>query len=292
MERVGVIGLGIMGMAIAKNAKTAGFSVTVTNRSAVRREAAQKEALNVVGTPREVAESSDVIIVMVTDPKAVRSVLQGPDGVLAAAVKGKTLLQMSTIDEASTAEFAQMAEKSGMSFLDSPVAGSKKQVEAAELILLVGGDSAVIDRWSTLYDAIGKAVVHAGGIGKGTALKLCMNLIVAQMTTALCESVALANAQQLDPAKIFEVIRHSPALNCGYFQIKQKALLEQDFSPAFSLENMLKDVRFMDLAAKGKRLNIPVTQAVKFVMEAAVAAGNGQKDLTSISTVLKPVTQQ
>ncbi len=288
---IGVIGLGIMGMAIAKNAKKAGFDVGVTNRSTDKRTVAEKENFRVFGSPKEVTQHADIVITMVTDPAAVRAVLSGDNGVFSATnLKGKVLIQMSTIDEASTVEFANAASERGMEFLDCPVAGSKKQVEEAQLILLAGGDSSLLDRCSELFNAIGKAVVHAGGVGKGSALKLCMNLIVAQMTTALCESVSLAEAQSVNPAKIFEVLSHSPALNCGYFKIKEKALLEQNFSPAFSLNNMLKDVRFMDVAAKTKRLNIPVTQAVKYLMEAAVAAGHGEEDLTSISSVLKPAT--
>ncbi len=290
---IGVVGLGIMGAAMAKNAKKAGFNVFVTNRSTDKREAAKKAGLEVLNTPRDVAEKSEAVIVIVTDPAAIKAVLTGPDGILAASgLKGKTLIQMSTIDEKSTMEFATMAEAKGMSFLDCPVTGSKKQVEEAQLILLAGGDAGLIDHWNDLFAAVGKAVVHAGGIGKGTALKLCMNLIVAQMTSALCESVALAKVQELNPAKIFEVIGHSPALNCGYFKIKEGPLLEGAFAPAFSLNNMLKDVRFMDQTAKNKRLNIPVTQAVKYLMEMAVADGHGDEDLTSISAILKPASKQ
>lgn len=292
MPSIGVIGLGIMGGAMARNAKKAGFPVFVTNRSAAPRDAAKAAGLDVLSTAREVAEKADAIIVMVTDPAAVKAVLQGPDGVLSAEnLKGKTLIQMSTIDEKSTQEISGLAFSKSMSFLDCPVAGSKKQVEEAQLILLAGGDAALIDQWHDLFSAIGKAVVHAGGVGKGTALKLCMNLIVAQMTSALCESVALAKVQELNPSKIFEVLGHSPALNCGYFKIKEAPLLNETYAPAFSLSNMLKDVRFMDQAAKSKKLNIPVTQAVKYLMEMAVADGHGDEDLTSISMLLKPAAK-
>jgi 3-hydroxyisobutyrate dehydrogenase-like beta-hydroxyacid dehydrogenase len=227
---------------------------------------------------------------MVTDPSAVRDVLTGHQGLLRANVAGKTLIQTSTIDEPSTLEFAKEAHAKKMFFLDCPVTGSKKQVEEAALILLAGGDDALIEKWKPLLLSMGKSIVHAGDIGKGTALKLCMNLIVAQMTTALCESVALAKAQNLAPKKIFDVLAQSPALGCGYFKIKEKALLEQQFAPAFSLRNMLKDVRFMDQAGKNHRLPLPVTQAVRFLMEAAVTDGYGDEDLTSVIKVLRPST--
>ncbi len=289
--KIGFIGLGIMGMAMAKNVKSKGFAVSAYNRSKDKLDVAEKFGIDPAESPADLANQSDVIIIMVTDPKAVAQVLSGPKGVFEGEVKGKTLFQMSTIDEKSTLEFARQVESHGMTFLDCPVTGSKKQVEAAELILLAGGDEALIQKWEPVLLSMGKAIVHAGGIGKGSALKLCMNLLVAQMTTGLCESVALAKVQEISPGKIFEVLNHSPALNCSYFKIKEKALMEEDFSPAFSLANMLKDVVLMSDTAKQKRLGLPVLQAVRYIMEAAQHDGFGNQDLTVIAKLLKPHTQ-
>jgi 3-hydroxyisobutyrate dehydrogenase-like beta-hydroxyacid dehydrogenase len=286
--RIGFIGLGIMGSAMARNASRAGFPVVVYNRGKAPLERMKADGFETAATPGALASRADCVVVMVTDPAAVRAVLSGPSGVFSGAVAGKTLIQMSTIDEPSTLEFAAGAERHGMKFLDCPVTGSKKQVDAAELILLAGGDKALLDRWTPFLNSVGKAIVHAGPTGKGTALKLCMNLIVAEMTTALCEGVALARAQNLDPARVFDVIRHSPALNCGYFQIKERALLDENFAAAFSLDNMLKDVRFMNQAAERAALPLPVISSVQDVMEKAADAGYGKEDLAGLIRVLKP----
>jgi len=279
-----------MGAAMARNAASAGFPVTVFNRSQAPLDIARGDGLAVASNPAALAAVVDAIVVMVTGPDAVRNLLTGTNGVFTAAVTGKTLVQMSTIDEPSTMEFAAGADRHGMSFLDCPVAGSKKQVEAAELILLAGGDVKLLEQWTPFLRSVGKAIVHAGPVGKGTALKLCMNLIVAQMTTALSESVVLARAQKVDPAHIFEVISHSPALNCGYFKIKERAFLDENFSPAFSLDNMLKDVRFMSDAAKRSATELPVTEAVKNVMERAAEKGWGKDDLAGLIRALQPST--
>lgn len=283
---VGFIGLGIMGLAMALNVKKAGYPVLAFNRSSKRRSNALKEGLSVADSPRELASQSEVIVLMVTDSEAVNEVLNGPDGVFKAATRGKSLIQMSTIDGPSTIKFAKQAVERGMKFLDCPVTGSKKQVEEAQLILLAAGDEELIHQWKPVLMAMGKAIVPAGGIGMGTALKLCMNLIVAQMTTALCETVALAKSQGLEPSKIFDVIGQSPALNCGYYQIKKKNLLDWDFTPAFSLKNMLKDVRFMNQAARLAGLSLPVIQAVQAVMTEAQNEGLGDEDLTVIAKIL------
>ena len=285
---LGFIGLGIMGLPMAQNAKAKGYSVVGTTRSKSKRDRAKRSGIETLESPVDVAKKSDAVITMVTDAKAVQSVLEGKRGVFGGAVKGKTLIQMSTIDEPSTRKIYEASKKKGLFFLDCPVAGSKKQVEAGELILLAGGDLKLIDKWRKPLLSMGKAIVHAGPVGKGTALKLCMNLIVAQMTTALCESVALSAAQGLQPEKIFEVITHSPALNCGYFQIKQKALLQKDYRPAFSLENMLKDVKFMDQTADRSQLNLPVTKAVRELMEKASKKGWGSQDLSVMAKALMP----
>ena len=286
--RIGFIGLGIMGAAMARNAARSGFPVTVFNRSRPALDRARADGLAVAESPAALSQAVDAIVVMVTGPDAVRDVLAGPAGIFTAGVSGKTLIQMSTIDEPSTKEFSVAAAKHGIRFLDCPVAGSKKQVEAAELILLAGADESLLAEWTPFLKSIGMAIVHAGGVGKGTALKLCMNLVVAQMTTALCESVVLAQAQGVDPAHIFEVISHSPALNCGYFRIKERAFLDDNFSPAFSLDNMLKDVRFMSEAAARAAIELPVTDAVKEVMERAAESGFGKDDLAGLIRVLRP----
>jgi 3-hydroxyisobutyrate dehydrogenase/glyoxylate/succinic semialdehyde reductase len=133
---------------------------------------------------------------------------------------------------------------------------------------------------------MGKTVVHAGPIGAGSALKLCVNLIVAQMTTALAEALCLGEATGVRPTDIFEVLRSSPALDCGYFRIKEQAILKQDFSPAFSLANMLKDVRFMTQEASKHGTSLPVTDAVKQLLELASREGYADKDLMAVCRVL------
>jgi 3-hydroxyisobutyrate dehydrogenase-like beta-hydroxyacid dehydrogenase len=284
-RRIGFIGLGIMGALMARNVKKAGYDVAITNRSERKRQQFADARYKVAATPAELAKQVDVIVVIVTDPNAVRAVLQGKDGVLSAEVKGKTLIQMSTLDGVATAEFAELAAEHSLKYLDCPVTGSKLQAKQAQLILLAGGDKTVVEENEQLLKTMGKTIVHAGDIGKGTALKLCMNLIVSQMATALCESVALARVQNVAPKLIFEVIQNSPAINCGYFQMKERAMLEGDFDPAFTLSNMLKDVRFMDETAKRKHLSLPVTKAVRALMESGVEKGFGEEDLMAMVKV-------
>lgn len=285
---VGFIGLGIMGLPMARHIAEAGFPVKVYNRTASKAKAAAEFGAQATASPREAATGVRTLITMVTDPKALRDVMQGAKGCLSSPAPRLTWVQMSTIDVDSTREFARKAQENGWRYLDCPVVGSKKQVEAAELILLAGGEESVIKELRPVLYRVGKTIVHAGAIGSGTALKLCMNLIVAQMTTALAESIRLAEVAGVDRQKIFEVLHHSPALDCGYFRIKEEALMKRDFTPAFSLANMLKDVRFMTQEASKRATRLPVTEAVLKLLEAAAEDGHAAKDLSAIYLALAP----
>jgi 3-hydroxyisobutyrate dehydrogenase len=287
LPSVGVIGLGIMGLPMARHLCDAGYQVSVYNRTPAKVEEAKKFGAYAAASPRHLGERMDIVITMLTNPAAVRAVIDGPDGLLAHPKKSLVWVQMSTLDMASTQAFADQARECGIEFVDCPVTGSKKQVEAAELILLAGASLEALQYVRPVLSCLGKTIIDAGKIGGGTALKLCINLIVAQMTTALAEAVTLAETTGINPALIFQVLRASPALNCGYYAIKETAMLKSDFSPAFSLDNMAKDVGFMVQEAKSRGVTLPVTEAVQALMQKAQAQGLGPQDLSSILLALR-----
>jgi 3-hydroxyisobutyrate dehydrogenase len=290
LPSIGFIGLGIMGLPMARHLCDAGYQVTVYNRTAAKTEAAKHFGASAGASPRALAERVDVLITMLTNPEAVRAVLEGPDGVFAKPKKGLVWIQMSTLDIRSTQALAEQAKQHGITFVDCPVSGSKKQVEAAELILLPGGPKEALDYVRPILGRFGKTIIEAGGVGAGTALKLCLNLIVTQMTTALAESVAFAQKAGINPALIFQSLHASPALNCGYFAIKEPALLKKEFAPAFSLDNMAKDVGFMLQEASSRGLTLPITQAVGALLQKTQVAGHGKEDLTVIFKTLLPLS--
>jgi 3-hydroxyisobutyrate dehydrogenase len=292
LPSIGFIGLGIMGLPMVKHLGDAGYQVTVYNRTKSKVEQAKRFGANEAASPRLLAERSDVLITMLTDPAAVCAVTEGPEGAFANPKKGLVWIQMSTIDIESTKAFAQAAKAHGMTYVDCPVTGSKKQVEAAELILLAGAEPEALAYVRPILSRLGKTIIHAGSAGAGTALKLCMNLIVAQMTTALAEAVALAETTGINPELIFQTVRASPALNCGYFQIKEQALLKKDFSPAFSLDNLAKDVGFMVSEAKSRGVDLPVTEAVQKLLQKARAEDLGSQDVAAVYLALADGTER
>ncbi len=286
--RIGFIGLGIMGRAMALNLVKSGFQVSVYNRTRERTAEFADLGCEVASTPKTLASMCDTIITMVSDPAAMRAVIDGPEGAAAAFSGGSTLINMSTLSPDYTVELSKKCFAAGVAFLDCPVSGSKGAAESGQLVILAGGGAEALERASPVLRAMGREIVHAGPVPSGTALKLCINLIVAQLTTALAESAALAQAQGIDPGLIFRALALNPALNCGYFALKKDNILKREYPPAFPLRHMLKDARFMLQAAGKKRLELPVTAAAERLMTRALDSGYGAKDL---SVVLDNLTE-
>ncbi len=286
--RIGFIGLGIMGRAMAANLLKAGFQVSVYNRTRERTTEFADQGCQVASTPRALAKMSDTIITMVADPAAMDAVLEGPEGVLSAFLGGNTLINMSTLSPDYTASLAKKCYIAGVQFLDCPVSGSKGAAEQAQLVILAGGDKAVLDKLAPVFKAMGRSVIYAGPAPAGTALKLCINLVVAQLTTAITEAAALAEAQGIAPSLIFDTLAENPALNCGYFALKKNNVLTKDYPPAFPLRHMLKDARFMLAEAAKRKMELPVTAAAEKLMEKSFKCGYGELDL---SVVLRNLTE-
>ena len=284
--RIGVIGLGTMGRAMARNLVKAGFSVAVYNRTRERVSEFADLGCEVAVTPRALAKACDIVITMVSDSAALDAVLEGPEGVFSAFLGGNTFINMSTVSVEYTVALAKKCFIAGIPFADCPVAGSKPLAESGQLVILAGGEPQTVEKLKPILLAMGRAVVYAGLAPCGTALKLCMNLIVAQLTTGLAEAATLAKAMKIAPELIFEVLNESPALNCGYFKAKNENILKQEYPPAFALKHMLKDTRFMLEEARKAGVNLPITEAVEKLMAKSYNTGYGDSDLSVIFKIL------
>lgn len=288
--RIGFIGLGIMGRAMAMNLAKAGFRVSVYNRTRQRTIEFADLGCEVAATPRALAKMSDTVITMVSDPAAMEAVIEGPEGVASAFSGGNTLINMSTLSPDYTAALAKKCFLAGVNFLDCPVSGSKGAAENGQLVILAGGEKTLIEKFSPVLKALGRAVIYAGPAPAGTALKLCVNLIVAQLTTGLAEAAALAQALGISPDLIFETLSSNPSLKCGYFEVKKEKILKKQFQPDFPLKHMLKDARFMLEEAAKSKLSLPVTEAVVSLMEKSYNSGYGDKDLSAVlSNLTEPL---
>ncbi|MEA3307651.1 MAG: NAD(P)-dependent oxidoreductase, partial [Elusimicrobiota bacterium] len=284
--RIGFIGLGIMGSNMAKNILKEGYNLTVYNRDRLKTSEFCDFGCDRAITPKDLAQKTNIIITMVSDVKAMRDITQGPLGIFEADSPELTLINMSTVSPSYTKELALTCLKKRIKFIDCPVSGSKLQAKEKKLILLAGGDEEEIEKNKKLLLTMGKSVVNAGEHPSGSSLKLCINLIVGQLTSALCESSVLAETLEINPELIFNVLDESAALQCNYFNLKKQNILKKDYPPAFALKNMLKDLRFILEEAKIKKRQLPVTETLEKVMVKSYNTGKGNEDLTIIAETL------
>src|SRR5215211_610194 len=229
-EKVGFIGLGIMGKPMARNLMEAEYELTVHNRSPEKAEELGEEGAAVAGSPREVAEKSDVIITMLPDSPQVEEVVAGEEGVLEAIREGSLLVDMSTISPVVTEELAEAVKKKGASMLDAPVSGGDVGAIEGTLSIMVGGSEEDFQRARALFEVMGKTVTHVGPSGTGQVVKAANQVVVALTIEAVSEALVLGSAGGVSPEKVLDVLSGGLAGN-KVMEVKREKFLEHDFEP-------------------------------------------------------------
>ena len=285
--KIGFVGLGIMGSAMAKNLLKAGFEVTVWNRST--EASAPFSVLNatIADSPRAVAENVDVVIAMMATPDAVRAVRDGADGILAGLIPGKGYVDMSTVDADTSRESARLTHAAGALFLEGPVAGSRKPAEDATLTIMAAGDRQLYDNALSVLNAMGSKILYLGDTGNAARMKLANNLVMGGMLAALCEGMALASKSGLDTSQLLDVL-DSGAVSNPMFRLKGPVIAaNKEFPAAFPLKHMQKDLR---LALRlGEEVGQPLyaTAIVNELFKSALAENLGDSDFAAVSRVIR-----
>lgn len=285
--KIGFVGLGIMGSAMAANLVKAGFEVTVWNRSAEKCALLAEMGAGVAASPRMAAERSDVVIAMMADPRAVLSVRDGADGTLAGLKRGAGYLDMSTVDAETSIESARLAHERGALFLEAPVAGSRKPAEDATLTIMAAGDRPLYDTALPALEAMGKKILFLGGVGNAARMKLANNLVMSGMLTALCEGMALASGSGLDTVQFLEVLDSGAVAN-PMFRLKGPQIAANgEFPAAFPLKHMQKDLRLALRLAEEIGQPLFVTATVNELYKKALAEGLGESDFAAVSRAIR-----
>ncbi len=279
--QVGFIGLGTMGTPMATNIAKAGFPLTVWNRTASKVEPLLRVGAKAGKTPAHVAAEVDVVITMVSQPKDVETVVLGPDGVLEGIKPGAVLVDMSTVSPATSRKLAGAVTTKRVEFLDAPVVGSKGPAIEGSLVILVGGLPGTLERVRLILSAMGKTIIHAGGVGSGAALKLATNLMLAHLAAGFAEGLLLVQKAGLDPKKYLEVLEAS-TFRSPWYQTKGVGMIKRDFSTHFALKHMHKDLRLMHELAGEIGLSLPVTNAIEQLFAASEASGKADLDYSAI----------
>ncbi len=277
MKRIGFIGLGLMGTGMSKNLLKAGYPVTVWNRTASKMEPLVEAGAKAAGSPREVAENSDVVIGIVTDSPDVEQVLLGPDGVIHGAREGMICIDMSTISPITTREVsAKLAEK-GVKMLDAPVSGGVIGANNGTLSIMVGGDEGVFDECLPIFEAMGKTITLVGGIGDGQVTKAVNQILVGTTMLGVAEALVFAKKAGVDVEKCHAAVSGGAA---GSWQLTNNGgrVLRGDMEPGFKIKDYLKDLRIIMETAESIDMPLPSTsffQQMYRGMQAEVILENG-----------------
>ena len=279
--RVGFLGLGTMGTPMAANLLKAGLKVQVWNRTASKAQPLAALGAKVGKSPAHVAAESDVVITMVGQPQDVEQVALGPDGVADGIKSGAVLVDMSTVSPATSRKLAGAMAARQAEFLDAPVVGSKGPATEGALVILVGGLPQTLERCRPVLQAMGKTIIHAGGVGAGSALKLTTNLMLAHLAAGFAEGLLLVQRAGLDPKRYLEVLEAS-TFRSPWYQTKGVAMVKREFAVHFALKHMHKDLRLMGELSVDVKAALPITTAIEQLFAASDAAGKRELDYSAI----------
>ena len=290
-DAVGFIGLGIMGRPMAKNLMEAGYELVIHNRSPEKaEELAEEGKATAAGSPREVAEASDIVITMLPDSPDVEAVVAGEGGVLEGIRNGALLVDMSTISPVVTEELSEMVREKGASMLDAPVSGGDVGAIEGALSIMVGGSEEDFERARPLFDVMGKVATHVGPTGAGQVVKACNQIVVALTIEAVSEALVLGSRGGVEPEKLVEALSGGLA-GSAVMEAKKEKFFSHDFEPGFRIELHHKDLGIALAAGREYGVALPVTAIVDQMLEASMAKGRGDRDHSALLTLLEEAAQ-
>jgi len=244
-----------MGIPMSQSLIKAGFPVIVYNRTKAKEDHLKASGASVALTPAALIQQADVVILMVTNDKAIDDIFRGNNGLLAAGASGKVIINMSTVSPAISKEMAAACAEQGNQYLDAPVSGSVKQAQDAQLVIMAGGDENTFEKVKPILEKIGRMALLVGNTGAGNTAKLVINTLLGIQAQGLTEAIVFAQRSSISTTDLVALINNS-ALGSPFIKIKGEALVNNNFNAMFSLSNIAKDLRL----AKDIGLSTPLAE--------------------------------
>ncbi len=285
-DRIGFIGLGIMGRPMARNLLRADYPLTVWNRSRPGMDETMQDGAAEASGPREVAARSDVVITMVGDSPDVEQVALGPGGLIEGAHPGLVHIDMSTISPKVTRNIAERLAAAGVEMLDAPVSGGEQGAIDATLSIMVGGNLEVFERCQPVLEALGKKLVYCGTHGSGQVVKLCNQVVVALNNLAVCEALVLAAKAGVDPRRMLDAVGAGAGSSWAVHNLAPK-MLARDFRPGFKVAHQQKDLRLALETARERQAPLPGAALVHQLFAAVEAQGLGAEGTQALVKALE-----
>jgi len=290
MKKIGIIGLGMLGNAIALHLLDSGFEVTVYNRTKEKTIQAREKGAKVVTSPKEVAENSELIIIVVKDAVAVKEISFEKDGIIEGKHEKLIVADMSTIDPSESKNISRKFQEHNIHKLDIPVMGGPNVAITGDLIMMASGNKESFDHCKNVFEKIANKVFFLGESGVAHSVKLAMNLQIAMLALALSEGIILVKKANVDP-KIFLEILNSTYFKTGMSEKKAFKMIDGKFDATFTLANLKKDISTITSTAKSLGIELPMIKKAEEVYENAIKEGFGEIDYTGIIEYIKKINE-
>ncbi len=284
--RIGFIGLGAMGGAMAGHLVKNGHAVTGYDVNPARAEAAARAGVTRAASPAEAAQGADVVMSSLPTPAAVRTAYLGPDGVLTRVGAGVVLVDLSTIDPDTWKDVARAAEARGLACLDAPVSGGPVEAGSGKLVFIVGGEERVLERCRPIFATLGTEIHHAGPLGSAQVVKIVNNVMSMGNVAVAAEAMVLGVKAGMDPQRLFDILSTSGGRS-HHFLKRFPNVLAGDFEPRFSIALSRKDLGLATRLAESLGVPMLTLSIVRQVYEAAAAAGLDGRDMAAVTALFE-----
>ena len=290
MVKIGLVGTGMLGEAVGLHLLESGHSLTAYNRTKSKTASLEKNGATIADTPKNVAESSELVITCVKDADAVGQILFGQNGIVAGKHEGLTVVEMSTINPSNAIQNSKRLSEEGINSLEIPVMGGPNVAIHGQLVLMASGNKDVFEANKEVFDVIANKTFFLGKSGSAHSIKLAMNLQISLLALALSEGITLTKKAGFDPEKFLEIL-NSTYFKTGMSENKAYKMIKDEFEPTFTLKNLKKDLDTITAAAKDFGAILPITERANEIYNDALDAGFGEIDYTGILAYIKKLSE-
>ena len=291
MMKIGIVGTGMLGEAVGLHLLDVGYKITVFNRSKEKTEKLENKGALVVDSPKNVAENSELVIMVVKDANAVKDIIFGDCGILAGRHEGMCIADMSTINPNSTREISKQVTENGIDYMEIPVMGGPNVAINGKLVIMASGKKEVFEKFKTIFESIADQSIYLGDTGTAHSIKLAMNLQIAMLALSLSEGITLTKKAGFDP-EIFLKVLNSTYFKTGMSEGKAYKMINDSVKPTFTLANLKKDLDTINDAAESFDAELPMAKIARKIYADATDAGFGDIDYTGIISYIRKLSKE
>jgi len=291
MMKIGIVGTGMLGEAVGLHLLDVGYKITVFNRSKEKTEKLENKGALVVDSPKNVAENSELVIMVVKDANAVKDIIFGDCGILAGRHEGMCIADMSTINPNSTREISKKVTENGIDYMEIPVMGGPNVAINGKLVIMASGKKEVFEKFKTIFESIADQSIYLGDTGTAHSIKLAMNLQIAMLALSLSEGITLTKKAGFDP-EIFLKVLNSTYFKTGMSEGKAHKMINDSVKPTFTLANLKKDLDTINDAAESFDAELPMAKIARKIYADATDAGFGDIDYTGIISYIRKLSKE